>query len=259
MITIDKEKCIGCKQCIKVCPFTVLKIDENGRAENTGKSCIKCMHCVAICPSDAITIDGQKVVQDKVQELSPNCKEQLEILIKQRRSYRRFKKKRVERDKILHWIEVADFAPSAKNQHPTNWIIVENEAVLHKMMKIILEYCEDKQVNLEIPLEYKNGNNPVLGENASVLIGYCYDDAINGASDTAIAITTIELMMQAERVGTCWGGYLMRFINEIPECKKLIGLPEGATVYGTLLFGYPEQADYRYLPARVNKAKVDIV
>ncbi len=30
MITIDIEKCIGCKQCIKVCPFTVLNPDNKG-------------------------------------------------------------------------------------------------------------------------------------------------------------------------------------------------------------------------------------
>ena len=31
-IVIDKSKCIGCKRCRNVCPGSLIKTDENGKA-----------------------------------------------------------------------------------------------------------------------------------------------------------------------------------------------------------------------------------
>ena len=65
MIFIDSLKCTGCGQCTRVCPFTVLQLNQEGKAENTGKKCIACMHCAAVCPTDAITYDSQMCIRDR--------------------------------------------------------------------------------------------------------------------------------------------------------------------------------------------------
>ncbi|MGN0577695.1 MAG: 4Fe-4S binding protein, partial [Ruminiclostridium sp.] len=31
-IAIDKAKCVGCGRCHEVCPGTLIKLDENGKA-----------------------------------------------------------------------------------------------------------------------------------------------------------------------------------------------------------------------------------
>ena len=94
MITIDQRKCIGCGQCIQVCPFTVLKRGDGGKAVHTGKPCVACMHCAAVCPKEAITYDGESAVSEKVRPLPEQCSAAVEQLIFQRRSYRRFQKNR---------------------------------------------------------------------------------------------------------------------------------------------------------------------
>ena len=76
---------------------------------------------------------------------------------------------------------------------------------------------------MEILSEYENHNNPVMGENAVLLIGVCKDDALNPWQDTAIALAAAELILQAEGVGTCWGGYLTRFVNAIPKMPEPAG------------------------------------
>ena len=51
---IDKDKCIGCGDCIKRCPFDAIKII-NGKAEIDAMRCRKCRICIPACPEGAIS------------------------------------------------------------------------------------------------------------------------------------------------------------------------------------------------------------
>lgn len=52
-IKCDKEKCVSCGKCKKVCPMNVDVTDNSRRREN-GTECILCMECVRHCPKDAL-------------------------------------------------------------------------------------------------------------------------------------------------------------------------------------------------------------
>ncbi|MCL2198365.1 MAG: 4Fe-4S binding protein [Defluviitaleaceae bacterium] len=52
-IKLDKEKCISCNKCIKVCPMDVNMLD-NSRKRTNGNECILCMECVDACPKKAL-------------------------------------------------------------------------------------------------------------------------------------------------------------------------------------------------------------
>ena len=45
MIFIDSSKCTGCGQCTRVCPFTVLRLNQEGKAENTGEK-VYCLYAL---------------------------------------------------------------------------------------------------------------------------------------------------------------------------------------------------------------------
>ncbi len=253
MITIDKSTCIGCGQCIDICPFTVLRMGKDQKAECTEKHCLECMHCAVICPAQAITFDGENVIGEKVKELPDNASEVVDDLIKQRRSYRKFKEKRVPRAEIENMIASASLVASAKNTHPTRWIVLDDIKIIQNLNDLIESFLRNNNLSPEVLVEFENHNNPVVGENASILIGYCSDDALDPIHDTAIAMTSIELMMQSRGIGTCWGGYLLRYLNKIPACRECIGLKDGESVCATMMFGYPNQAKYKYLPKRLGK------
>lgn len=54
-IAIDREKCIGCGRCRQVCPGTLIKTDENGKAYiKYPKDCWGCTSCVKECPVHAV-------------------------------------------------------------------------------------------------------------------------------------------------------------------------------------------------------------
>jgi len=56
---INKQECIGCGICEKICPMSNIKII-NGRAES-GDKCTLCYRCANRCPKKALTILGRQI------------------------------------------------------------------------------------------------------------------------------------------------------------------------------------------------------
>lgn len=52
-ITCDKDKCVSCGKCKRVCPMDVDPTD-NARSRKNGTECILCMECVKNCPKNAL-------------------------------------------------------------------------------------------------------------------------------------------------------------------------------------------------------------
>ena len=52
-IKCDKNKCVSCGKCKKVCPMDV-DVTDNSRNRKNGTECILCMECVKNCPKDAL-------------------------------------------------------------------------------------------------------------------------------------------------------------------------------------------------------------
>lgn len=256
MIQIDGEKCVGCLRCLKVCPFTVLEERDGKASVVEGKGCLKCMHCAAVCPVEAITYGGEPAITRSVTKLPVGLTDSLLNLVQQRRSYRHFKERPVDPQVLADALEWASWAPSAKNQHPTKWIVVQSPDVLKDIMDKILRYVEETGNSPEILSEYRAGNNVVMGNANTILLAYARNNAINAPQDTAIAMTTVELILQSQGVGTCWGGYLARLMNAVPELKDYFPLPENNSYYGAFMLGYPQDEDYVAIPQRLKRADI---
>ncbi len=52
-LTVLKDRCIACKQCIYVCDAEAITI-VNGVAVIDPAKCVECGKCVEVCPNDAI-------------------------------------------------------------------------------------------------------------------------------------------------------------------------------------------------------------
>jgi nitroreductase/NAD-dependent dihydropyrimidine dehydrogenase PreA subunit len=258
MIKVNEQKCIKCYKCVNVCPFTVLGKENGFPALRKGKMCIRCMHCAAACPQDAITYKGEQAALKNVETLSESFAADLEKHVLQRRSYRHFQEKPVDRELLTHILELADWAPSAKNQHPHSWIVIDSKETIKAIMDAIVEYSKETGVSPEVVTELENENNNVVMGTASTLI-LCHADskAINAPADSAIAMTTVELLLQANGIGTCWGGYLTRMCNAVPALKEILPeIPENHSYFGAFMAGYPEKEDYLYVPERLKRADI---
>ncbi len=61
-VTLDKDKCLGCTNCIKRCPTEAIRV-RAGKAAITANRCIDCGECIRICPHNA-----KKAIFDRFDE-----------------------------------------------------------------------------------------------------------------------------------------------------------------------------------------------
>ncbi len=62
-VTLDKDKCVGCTNCIKHCPTEAIRV-RNGKARIIDQRCIDCGECIRVCPQYA-----KKAVCDKLEDV----------------------------------------------------------------------------------------------------------------------------------------------------------------------------------------------
>ena len=51
-VQLDREKCMGCINCIKRCPTQAIRV-RGGKAKIINEFCIDCGECIRICPHHA--------------------------------------------------------------------------------------------------------------------------------------------------------------------------------------------------------------
>lgn len=68
-VQIDESKCVGCGQCVKVCPQNALEL-VNGKSHVDTARCIGCFECITVCPVKAISIDWATEMEPFVERMT---------------------------------------------------------------------------------------------------------------------------------------------------------------------------------------------
>ena len=63
-VTLDRDKCKGCINCIKRCPTEAIRV-RNGKAKIIKERCIDCGECIRVCPHHA-----KKAIYDPLEVLT---------------------------------------------------------------------------------------------------------------------------------------------------------------------------------------------
>jgi formate hydrogenlyase subunit 6/NADH:ubiquinone oxidoreductase subunit I len=64
-ITFDRETCIGCWLCIKVCSAHAIEaIPEKKKVRVIVSQCISCAQCTVICPKDSLWMSEDYLISD---------------------------------------------------------------------------------------------------------------------------------------------------------------------------------------------------
>lgn len=58
-VTVDTDKCVGCAQCVDVCPVGVYEMKDEKSDPVNADECVGCESCVEVCEGHCITVEEQ--------------------------------------------------------------------------------------------------------------------------------------------------------------------------------------------------------
>lgn len=263
--SIDREKCNRCETCVHVCPSGVIEMESGGGipvfTDSWDELCISCGHCVAVCPEAALYMQSMR--PEDCPPLKKElfvCEEQVEQLIKSRRSIRAYRKKQVDQSLLKRLIDIARYAPTAKNRQPVHWLVIENRDKIDRLASIVVQWMRSMadendgaifpvRLMKEIVADWENGMDRICRGAPHLIVAYGTKGLGAALSGSLIALTTLELAAPPFGLGACWAGYFNIAANSYPPMGKSLGLPEGHQCYGAMMIGYPKYL-YHRIPLR---------
>lgn len=277
-VTIDSERCKKDGLCAMICPVGVIQQDEKVTVPKISDEhvahCIACGHCMAICRHGAISHSEfpATTVQAIPFEQMPKA-EQVQMLLRTRRSIRAFRDKPVPKDTIETIIDGARFAPSGHNSQSTEFLVVQDKAVLNKVSAIVIEYLKFEIKRFANPLfrtvalaadrdvaesglheiprfkqmvqVFESGADPILND-APVLLAFHARRTVGfGDVNAQLALQNASLVAHALGIGHFYTGWVLApcrapmaqaWNRRMPN---LLGIPPDNNLYGALALGYP--------------------
>ncbi len=249
---INEELCTQCGSCARDCVMGIIEMNPGPNIPSEKESlCLKCQHCLAVCPTGALSILGKDPANSLTLSQKKPTPEEMESLIKNRRSIRHYKQVNVDAELIHSLLDTASYAPTGENGNSVNFSVVDNIETMHKLRDItynaILRAGEENRVpeNLKFILDFtrlaKNSATDILFRNAPhILIAHAPQDCPSPKEDTLIALSYFELLAVANGLGTLWDGMFklaLEFV--VPELKEKFGIPENHLIGYAMVFGKP--------------------
>lgn len=266
MFSVDKEKCIGCGQCVKDCPVRTISLVDN-KAEINNDRCIKCGHCIAICPVNAVSTDTYDMTEVKPYEKEKFTvkSENLLNFIKFRRSVRRFKKEEVSKEDILKIIEAGRYTQTGSNSQDVSYIVLtekveEFKNLAYESLKNRGEYI---LANLTPETEYlkryaefwirmynEHQQNPAVNDelffNAPCAIFVVANSPLNGG----LASANMANMIEALGLGTFFSGFSAVAIQNDAKLAEFLGLEDSKNLISCIVLGHPDVKYKRTTPRK---------
>ncbi len=259
MFSVDGDRCNSCGICVDECSPRLIVIDAPKslphRIAGGDELCNKCGHCVVVCPTGAIATDVMAPQQCETfdRKLLPST-EQVELLLKTRRSIRTYKDNTVPRKTLKRLIDIARYAPSGHNWQPVNWLVIENPEQTRRLGGMVVDWMRSiveskpeiaKSMRFDrIVANCDSGIDIILREAPHVVVAHCDKQyGALGQSACVIAATYLELAAYGMGLGACWAGYFQVASNSYRPLVAALALPENHQVHAVLMLGHPK---YRY-------------
>jgi len=159
-------------------------------------------------------------------------------LVKIRQSVRNYLKKPVEREKIECCLEAARFAPSANNNQPWEFIIIDEPELKNRVArKTFSKLISFNRFSLQAPVLIL-----LLSRRTGIVakIGGMIKNKAFELIDVGIAAEHLCLQAAEEGLGTCMLGWF-----DEKGIKKLLNLPKQVRIELVIALGYPETEKVR--------------
>ena len=172
-------------------------------------------------------------------------------LLKQRRSVRWFKNKKIDEKTFFKLFEGAYYSPSAQNEQDVEFVVVDEK--LDEFMELVYEIIkveEDEFFRIKEFGEYLNDNttkkyHPLLWEGRQLILTFSTDK-----TSAVIANTRLELLAYSLGLGGFYSLFILK-ADEINHEKLMNFFPEIDSkkhLYSSFIIGYPKLKFMRTIP-----------
>lgn len=250
---VDREKCNQCGKCVADCVPGVIAMDQGYPAMAAEKEplCYRCQHCFTICPTGAVSILGRRAEDSRPVKGCLPDPDQVETLIKGRRSVRQYLDQNLEPQLMQRLLEVAWHAPTGVNTRQVRFTVIDDKQklagfraeVMAGLGRLVRENAlpEAFAFFAEFVRMWEEDGIDVLFRGAPHLVVASVPQTVaSPMPDCIIALSYFELFAQSNGVGTVWDGLARIAINDLlPESRVRLGIPEDHLVGCAMAFGKP--------------------
>jgi nitroreductase/NAD-dependent dihydropyrimidine dehydrogenase PreA subunit len=274
---IDRKRCIGCGECVRVCPSQTIAL-QDGKALVTGTRSLGCGHCAAVCPVEAVRVEA--LDPDSFRFRSFDCRTdwlpygafntgELVRLMASRRSCRRFDPEAVDRALLEDLVQIGATAPSGTNSQNWTFTILPTRAAVLALGRAVGAFFKRLNRMAQNPLlrhglrligrpelsdYYQNYHQSVAealadweergldrlthGATAVIIVGSTPGGSCP-AEDALLATQNILLGAHALGLGTCLIGFAVSALQKDARIKDVLKIPREESVHAVIAVGQP--------------------
>lgn len=280
-ISINGDTCVGCGQCVPLCPKEMLT-RTHGKAVITGKACMACSHCAAACPTESITVEAVDAPIFQFQTFTADTRwlphgqfdtALLVNLMGSRRSCRNFSGQPVERSLLEDLVKIGITAPSGTNCQPwTFTILPDRDSVLRLGRRVgtffrktnrlaekrwlrtglrwigkpqLETYYREHYSTVEKGLSaWDSGSQDLLFYGATAAMIVSADQTAScPAEDALLATGNILLAAHAMGLGTCLIGFVIEAMRRDRDIVNRLTIPDHEMPYAAIAVGWPDKSE----------------
>ncbi|HOJ09903.1 MAG TPA: nitroreductase family protein [Clostridiales bacterium] len=150
-------------------------------------------------------------------------------IILRRRTIRKFKQDKIERELLVKLVNAARHAPSGANMQPAKYLIIDDSNTVKKIFEHL------KWAGYIAP-----HGDPKEGERPVAYIIVLADTRIRKSGyelDLGAAIQNILITAEEENIGTCWIGSVNR-----EEVRQILDIPDELLINSVIALGYKAES-----------------
>jgi len=214
MIDIDKDTCVGCGSCVKICSPGALEMGEKCVIYAHPDACIGCTQCTAVCPTRAI--HAVKRPNAPAEQPAPVPTEDfgdkkqflpfddLARHISARRSIRDFTDEVPSRELLDRVLQAVRYAPTACNYRKLKYVMISDPEHIKTIREMCMKHFPMPRVLLPAPCLLLVIGTGVMAE------------------DVTIATTTFDLLARSAGLGCTYAGLIRFCIDKSEEFRNYL-------------------------------------